>query len=225
MKKRPLLIVGGLVGLIVVGIVGWWLIAPIFVDRTVDEEFPVALSSPETGQQVATPEPTATAEPTATVEEIVPTVTTAEATAPTAEAEATAPTAVPTATEVPPTTEPLTPTPSGPVTLSLGQFQNGERNYEATGTAILYQLPDDSHLLRFEEFEATNGPDLRVMLVTNPNPTSSADKGEFIDLGALKGNVGNQNYEIAADVDISQYQSVIIYCRAFSALFATAPLT
>jgi hypothetical protein len=216
MNKRLLLIVGGLVGLIIVGVVGWWLISPIFVDRTVDEEFPVALSSPETAAQVATPEPTPTVEPTATVEEVAPDVTAAEATAPTE---------VPTATEVPPTEVPLTPTPSGPVALSLGQFQDGERNYEATGTATLYQLPDGSHLLRFEEFEATNGPDLRVLLVTNPNPTSSADKGEFIDLGELKGNVGNQNYEIAADVDLSQYQSVIIYCRAFSALFASAPLT
>lgn len=214
MNKRPLLIVGGLVGLIIVGVVGWWLISPIFVDRTVDEEFPVALSSPETAAEVATPDPTPTAEPTATMEEVAPDVTAAEAAAPTE---------VPTA--VPPTEVPLTPTPSGPVALSLGQFQDGERNYEATGTATLYQLPDGSHLLRFEEFEATNGPDLRVMLVTNPNPTSSADKGEFIDLGVLKGNVGNQNYEIAADVDISQYQSVIIYCRAFSALFASAPLT
>lgn len=205
MNKRPLLLAGGLVGVVIVGAIAWWLIAPIFFDRTVDEAFPFDLPTPTAAPAAAVASPLPPATPTAV---------------------ATAPTDEPATATVPPTAtlpEP-TATPAEPIALRVGQFQPGERDYSASGTATLYQLPDGSHLLRFENFEATNGPDLRILLATNATPTTDADKGEFIDLGVLKGNIGNQNYEIAADIDLTQYQSVIIYCRAFSVLFATATL-
>ncbi len=202
MKNRPMLIVGGLVGLVFVGAVAWWLLSPIFLDRTVDEAFPLET----TGQTGALPTEIAM-QPEVELTEQSTTVT------------------MPTPTIPPETPTPdITATPSEPVVLAQGQFRGGERDYVAVGTATLYQLPDGSRIVRFENFEASNGPDLRVMLVANPNPTGSADKGDFVDLGVLKGNIGNQNYDIPADVDLTQYQSVIIYCRSFSALFGSATL-
>jgi hypothetical protein len=95
--------------------------------------------------------------------------------------------------------------------------------HQGSGQATIYQLPEGGHVLRFEEFDVTNGPDLHVILVKNPSPVSSADVGDdYIDLGSLKGNIGNQNYDIPAGVDLSQYQSVVIYCVPFHVVFATA---
>ncbi len=66
---------------------------------------------------------------------------------------------------------------------------------------------------------------LHVILTENPAPRSRADVGEtYIDLGSLKGNIGNQNYEIPADVDLSTYKGVVIYCMPFHVVFATASL-
>jgi electron transfer DM13 len=50
-------------------------------------------------------------------------------------------------------------------------------------------------------------------------------KAEFVDLGVMKGNKGDQNYQVPANVDLSQYQSLTIWCRRFAVNFATAPLT
>ena len=71
----------------------------------------------------------------------------------------------------------------------------------------------------------TNGPDLRVYLVRHPDPSESSDvkKGEYVDLGPLKGNIGNQNYAIPAGTDVAQFASAVVWCRAFSVLFASAP--
>ncbi len=72
--------------------------------------------------------------------------------------------------------------------------------------------------LRFENFDSSNGPDLNVYLV-NPD-----DPDDFIDLGDLSGNIGNQNYEIPADVDLDRYSQVSIWCVRFSVGFGTADL-
>jgi hypothetical protein len=61
---------------------------------------------------------------------------------------------------------------------------------------LRYPLSDGAQVLRFEDFSATNGPDLHVLLATNPAPASRVDLGDYLDLGSLKGNVGNQNYDI-----------------------------
>jgi hypothetical protein len=66
---------------------------------------------------------------------------------------------------------------------------------------------------------------LHVILTKHPAPASRSDVGEdYIDLGSLKGNQGNQNYEIPVGTDLSQYQSVVIYCVPFHVVFATATL-
>jgi hypothetical protein len=110
------------------------------------------------------------------------------------------------------------------VTVGQGTFVGADSFHLGSGDAIILQQGDQS-VLRFENFDVTNGPDLHVILSSNPNPTSSSDIGDdYIDLGSLKGNQGNQNYEIPADVDLSQYSSVVIYCMPFHVVFSTATL-
>jgi hypothetical protein len=80
-------------------------------------------------------------------------------------------------------------------------------------------------VLRLEEFDVTNGPDLHVILSKNPAPTNRVEVGnEYVDLGQLKGNQGNQNYVIPDYIDLLQYQSVVIYCVPFHVVFAIATL-
>ena len=82
----------------------------------------------------------------------------------------------------------------------------------------MIQLDDASMVLRLENFRATNGPDLYVYLATD---NSASD---FVDLGKLKGNIGNQNYDIPEGTDFSRYDTVLIWCKAFSVLFGSAKL-
>jgi hypothetical protein len=78
-------------------------------------------------------------------------------------------------------------------------------------------------MLRFEDFRVTNGPDLYVYLSQNPKPTrDESSLGAFIDLGKLKGNSGNQNYEITED--ITGYNTAVIWCKRFGVLFSFAVL-
>ncbi len=112
------------------------------------------------------------------------------------------------------------------VVLSRGSFQGADRFHQGSGEAIIYRGPDGSHLLRLENFQVTNGPDLHVILSPSPVPESRDDVHQpgYIDLGSLKGNVGNQNYEIPPDVDLNALSSVVIYCSPFHIVFSVAPL-
>ena len=115
--------------------------------------------------------------------------------------------------------------PEEPVALSSGSFIEIDRIHSGEGTATIYEVPGSSSVLRFEDFRVTNGPDLHVLLAKAEDPRSRGDLGEdYIDLGMLKGNVGNQNYEIPADVDLSEYNSIVIYCMPFHVVFSTATL-
>ena len=78
-------------------------------------------------------------------------------------------------------------------------------------------------MLTLTDFDVDNGPDLRVYLVAGP-ARSEGEVDEFVDLGALKGNRGDQQYEIPDGVDVGRYATAVIWCRAFSVLFARAPL-
>ncbi|NND64523.1 MAG: DM13 domain-containing protein [Gammaproteobacteria bacterium] len=114
---------------------------------------------------------------------------------------------------------------TGPTALRSGQFVDADRIHKGSGEATIYQLADQSHLLRFEDFRVTNGPALVVYLTKHPSPTSAADVKEgYFDLGKLKGNVGNQNYAIPAEVNLSDYNSVVIWCELFDVLFSPAAL-
>jgi hypothetical protein len=111
------------------------------------------------------------------------------------------------------------------VELNRGNFTEIDAVHKGKGEAILYQISDGTGLLRFENFEVTNGPDLHVFLTTVADPRSEDwHNGQELDLGSLKGNIGSQNYEIPAEVDLSQYKSVIIYCVPFRVTFSTASL-
>ena len=114
----------------------------------------------------------------------------------------------------------------GPALLASGEFVDADAIHKGSGRALLYALPDGRHVLRFEDFRTTNGPALVVYLAGHASPTSAADviDGGFLDLGKLKGNVGNQNYPIPADVDIADYGSVVIWCELFDVLFSPAAL-
>jgi len=116
--------------------------------------------------------------------------------------------------------------PAEPVVLGSGSFITVDAIHKAEGTATIYELPDDSRVLRFEDFKSANGPDLHVYL-SSEVPTRTFDGlGEnAIHLGKLKGNVGNQNYDIPADADLAQYQSVVIYCAPFRVIFSSAELS
>jgi hypothetical protein len=105
-----------------------------------------------------------------------------------------------------------------------GSFVDADSFHQGSGTAAIFQQ-GDQRVLRFEDFSVTNGPDLHVILTKHPAPGGRSDVGDdYIDLGSLKGNLGNQNYEIPTSVDLSQYQGVVIYCVPFHVVFSTATL-
>ncbi len=113
-----------------------------------------------------------------------------------------------------------------PLAVSAGKFRDGDSFHKGSGDAALYPLEDGSFILRFENFNVTNGPDLHVYLAKNADPVTTDDVNNsgYLDLGSLKGNQGAQNYTIPAGTDISQYKSVVIYCQPFHVVFSVAPL-
>jgi len=110
------------------------------------------------------------------------------------------------------------------LTLASGSFI--DRSHPAEGTALVLTDGTDQRFLRFEDFATDNGPDLNVYLSTAPPDADDAGEfdDDFIDLGDLKGNIGSQNYEIPADVDLDRYQSVVIWCVRFGVAFGAAEL-
>jgi hypothetical protein len=112
----------------------------------------------------------------------------------------------------------------GPTALREGVFRDADSFHQGSGRATIYELEDGSLVLRLEAFDVTNGPDLHVYLVPEPRPEGRDDIEGYLDLGELKGNVGNQNYEIPGDAEIGQFGSVVIYCQPFHVVFSTATL-
>ncbi len=113
--------------------------------------------------------------------------------------------------------------PAEPVILARGSFIDIDPIHGAVGTATVYALPTGERILRFEDFRSKNGPDLHVYLSSEAPTSTFAGLGEMaLHLGALKGNIGSQNYDIPADADLSQFKSIVIYCRPFSVVFSTA---
>lgn len=117
--------------------------------------------------------------------------------------------------------------PAAPVVLASGSFISHE--HPTTGTVQVLQLPDGSRVLRIEDLNTSNGPDLKVWLTNAPVIEGVAgwgvfDDGQWVDLGALKGNQGSQNYVIPADVDLSGLTSMSIWCDRFNVSFGAASL-
>lgn len=143
----------------------------------------------------------------------------------------TAPTAGPgTGTAGTPTAGPgtgATPAPTAPVLVSEGEFITHE--HDTSGRARIVRLSDGSYRLELVGLATSNGPDLRIWLTDQPVRTGTAgwrvfDDGRWTELGRLKGNRGDQAYQIPAGVDPASFRSVSIWCRRFSVSFGAAPL-
>lgn len=106
-----------------------------------------------------------------------------------------------------------------------GMFKDADLAHKGSGKAEFLNT-DGLDLLRLTDFKVTNGPDLEVWLVEKSGVENSADvKGsKWLSLGALKGNIGDQSYQIPAGTDISKYKSAVIWCEQFGVLFASASL-
>ena len=94
------------------------------------------------------------------------------------------------------------------------------------GTATIYQMSDGSRILRFTSFSTSNGPDVHVYIVASDDAKDAAavEKAGFVDLGVIKGNIGDQNYTLGSDLDLAKYRAVSIWCKRFSVNFGAAPL-
>jgi hypothetical protein len=109
-------------------------------------------------------------------------------------------------------------------TLASGTFHSVL--HETKGSATIYQVGDGSRVLRFTNFLTSNGPDVHVYMVASNDAIDSASvlRAGFIDLGAIKANIGDQNYRLNQDIDLSRYRSVSVWCKRFSVNFGAAPL-
>lgn len=113
--------------------------------------------------------------------------------------------------------------PAEPRNVLLGSGRFESVRHSARGKAQTIELAEGGRVLTLTDFDVDNGPDLRVYLVAGP-ATTEDEVDDLVDLGGLKGNRGNQQYELPGDVDLNRYSTVVIWCRAFSVLFARAPL-
>ena len=219
---------------VVVAVLGlalaWWLISPLFIDKVVDEPFPRAAMAviPDDMTPAEVEDVMMEAEAIdAVVDEDMPASDMSEAEPPaTTPAD---PEATTTTTAAVETTEPQAPEPvvTGPVAVATGALMDADDFHKGSGQVTVYRLEDGSHVLRLEDIEVTNGPDLRVIVapahgITNREALQAAG---YIDLGSLKGNIGSQNYDFPADYQVPEQVTVIIYCRPFHVIFATAELS
>lgn len=119
---------------------------------------------------------------------------------------------------------PSAPGSSSPQPLVSGQFYS--ILHPTAGTATIYRMGDGSRVLRFTSFSTSNGPDVHVYMVASDDAkdVATVQQAGFIDLGVIKGNVGDQNYSIGPDVDLSKYRAVSVWCKRFSVNFGAARL-
>jgi len=110
--------------------------------------------------------------------------------------------------------------------LARGAFAGVDAVHRGSGSASVYRGAGGELTLRLTDFSVTNGPDLKVWLVKGGTEGGVGDPNErgYLALGPLKGNLGDQNYDIPAGTQISDYGAVLIWCEQFSVLFAAAEL-
>ena len=191
--------------LVPIGAVAWWLLSPLLTDTVVEEELTFASSAvvPPGMTRVEVEQVMAgMAKIDQPMDEGMPRSLTASE---------------PGAVGV---------TSGSPVVLKQGDFRDADRFHKGAGQATIYRGPDGAHLLRLENFNVTNGPDLHVILSPDPDPQDreGVHATGYVDLGSLKGNVGNQNYPVPDDVNVGSLGSVVIYCAPFYVIFSVAPL-
>jgi hypothetical protein len=115
-------------------------------------------------------------------------------------------------------------TASATTTLS-GMFDHRPGVDTVAGNATLGKTSDGKVILRFENLNSANGPDLHVYLSKQVSPATTQQVMDGVEVGKLKATTGASNYELAATTDISQFKSVVIYCKSFSVIFGYANLT
>jgi hypothetical protein len=110
--------------------------------------------------------------------------------------------------------------------LETGSFHGKVHN--TSGRATIYREADGHLILRLTDFKTSNGPDVHVVLIAAKDAGDDANflksSTERVELGTLKGNEGDQNYDIPAGTDLKKFQTVSIYCERFNANFGAAPL-
>ena len=115
---------------------------------------------------------------------------------------------------------------SEPEALYTGKLEG--KIHQTSGRATIYKNKDGKEYLRLSDFTTSNGPDVHVILVATKDADDDANflksSPEKIELGKLKGNEGDQNYEIPAGTDLTKFRTVSIYCERFNANFGAAPL-
>ncbi|MEM9467464.1 MAG: DM13 domain-containing protein [Actinomycetota bacterium] len=216
-KNNKLAFGGG--GLAVLGILSWvafgyFGIHTAFIDDVVDEDGPVFTVTPEGDGETAAGTADADASAATDTEDPAESATdgaeepAADAASETAEVEAPA--------EEPAATESAEPAAGEVVTIFDGDFTSLSR-YSVSGDALVLNNGTEQRFLRFENFDSSNGPDLKVYL--------RAENGDFVSLGNLSGNIGNQNYEIPVGVDLEVFNTVEIWCERFSVGFGEALLS
>ncbi len=206
---------GALVALIPAAALAWWLGSPLFINRTVNDELPLVASAVTLAQMAHDEAEGAMGAMADTEGEIG------------AMAEGEAQMAAMAKSDDEEMNEAMTEAMTAAGAVKTGTFRDGDSRHRGSGRATIYRLEDGSHVLRLEDFRVTNGPDLRVLLSSHPDPKNPHDVKDqgYLELGKLKGNRGNQNYEIPADLDIDGQRSVVIYCKPFSVVFSVASLS
>ncbi|WP_420640786.1 DM13 domain-containing protein [Candidatus Leptofilum sp.] len=220
MSKNSKLLIGVLMAAVVLA-ASWYLASPLFITNSVDEAFPfeipdaTTLANMDTAEMAALEDEFMSAVPDeATIEQLSD-----EDRAMVEDQVMEAAAAVMADKEM----DDAMPAAEWTVAAS-GTFLGADAFHEGEGTAVIFQQ-GEQRVLRLEDFRVTNGPDLHVILSKSTDPLGSGIGEDYLDLGQLKGNVGNQNYELPADLDLSEYQSVVIYCMPFHVLFSAASLS
>lgn len=113
---------------------------------------------------------------------------------------------------------------SSPQAIESGAFSGVV--HPTSGMATIYRLGSGDRILRFTNFKTSNGPNVHVYLVAadDAKDSETVKHADFIDLGAIKGNIGDQNYALATGLDLSKYRTVSIWCQRFALNFGAAPL-
>jgi hypothetical protein len=111
-------------------------------------------------------------------------------------------------------------------TLETGTFHGKVHN--TSGRATIYREDDGKLILRLTNFKTSNGPDVHVILIAAKDADDDANflknNTQRVELGKLKGNEGDQNYDIPSGTDLTKFQTVSIYCERFNANFGAAAL-
>ena len=219
-NRNPLVIGAAALLLLPILALAWWFASPLFINKTVDEPFPVVqVTAPTAGDMMAKDDDMM--DSMAQEETMSDALDQDEMMAKDDDM-----TAAMDKDEMMEKEDDMAAGADAPLLIKEGMFRDGSSSYRGSGRAAVYRLPDGSHVLRLEEFSVTNGPDLYVLLANHSDPATSdaLHSQTTVELERLKGNRGSQNYLIPASVDLASLGSVIIYCKAFSVIFSVAPL-